>query len=289
MHNIFYDESSIEKMYFEGKIREKDYKILKLKNETGIRIFNNDNKETFIDNIFSCEIAELIFKIEILIGSSITTAKKKEKMRELYYNKIVKCILLCLEKDINNMSKKEIDEIQEFIRCNNDTLEDRLLNKNRIFYFCTYLVITLLSLSLYFIFIKYRTDSLLKNYISIVENENILKSVNMGLMGGFLAINYRLTNEKSFKITYFVPYYILLAAGRAFYSIIAGIIAYYLVKINFFNILDLVSTKNSREIFMYLLATVLGYSTRYLPSIFSSVSSCISKDKNTSDRNKGRE
>ena len=60
-------------------------------------------------------------------------------------------------------------------------------------------MITLLSLSLYFIFIKYGTDSLLKNYISIVENENILKSVNMGLMGGFLAINYRLTNEKSFK------------------------------------------------------------------------------------------
>ena len=40
---------------------------------------------------------------------------------------------------------------------------------------------------------------------------------------------------------------------------------------------------------MYLLATVLGYSTRYLPSIFTSVSSCISKDKNALDKNKDGE
>lgn len=261
------DNYMIKNVYFDGKIEGKNYKIIELKDRTGFIILDEQNEEILLNDIFISEISELIFKTEILIDNLLFRKEKaKEKLKELSYAGIVEIIILCIktnsdsedkEKSKNNMT---LNEIKELIKKVDDELNNRLSNRNKMYYFSTYLLVLVSSFIVY-IFIK--------NTLTIdCDTLDLIKTINMGILGGFIAVNYRLAYRESFNATYSYMYYSMLALGRACYSMIAGVVAYYLFYSEF---IKLQGDSNSNLV--YLLAISLGYGIRYMPSILGNVAS----------------
>lgn len=278
MEPEYRDNQVEEKIFFQGEISGSEYKIIKFKEEENLRIFHGE-KEEFVSNIFSCEIAQLIFKTEILIRSRLQREKATHRFREIHYDVIAKCIILCLEVEKKDHKTEEyrekMKEIKEFIEKIDEGLTERIINKNRIRYFFTYL----------FIMIIFSGNIILSHKFSgyYNYNETLVETINMGILGGFVAINFRLNNVESFKSTYVTAYYIILGMGRAIYAMIAGVMAYHLARSGWITIPGLESYHTKM-----LLAAALGYSTRYLPSIFGKIGKSLS-EKEKKDLSKDKE
>ncbi|MDX8336592.1 hypothetical protein [Candidatus Cetobacterium colombiensis] len=267
----------IKNIYFDGKIEDKLYKIVELQERIGFVILDEQDEEIILDNIFISEISEIIFKIEILTDNFFFVKERtKEKLKKLYYTGIVEIIILCIKNnnklkiEENSKDNKVLIEIKDLIKKVDEELDDRLFNRNQMYYFSAYLVILLFS-CLFYICI---------NYIVYMNSETLdfIKSMNMGILGGFIAVNYRLAYRASFNTTYSYIYCFILGLGRACYSMIAGIVAYYLY---YSGVIEL--PKNSN--ILYLLAISLGYGIRYMPSILGSVASKVGAEGNNSKKN----
>ena len=234
------------------------YLIVKMKGEKKLRIFLKNKEifleETVVSNIYSSQISNLTFKLAIITNYFYF---KNMKMQNIYYSMIASVIFLCLILNDSNQNelKKEINNKISYI---DEQLTDEIISNNKLAYLFTYIlyfVITLIIiLIIRFKFGKF-DDNLLKTNVYFLLSMNII----MAGIGGLIALYYRLTNIEAFKYSFLLRNYIILSLVRASYSTCVGILVYYIYN----------PQLRKSHLPMFIVAMILGYSTKYLPSIFN--------------------
>lgn len=233
----------IEKIYFQNKI----HKYLIFKSDGCVKV---NGKENLTD------VEDLISEIKFLLED-----EKNKKIKERYFNQMALSYNSYLSGD-KNKSKKILENIIK-------NLENRKIIVKKIIYIGIFLIFvvifSLISVLLAINIIKYQ------------ELKRLFYVGTFGVIGGFISLNLKL-DKVEFKVSESNWSYIIVSIYKSVYSILAGVICYFLIKSNLLlGILE--GTGESGKYFIYSISALAGFSETLLPNIFSKIEN--SKEEST--------
>lgn len=112
-------------------------------------------------------------------------------------------------------------------------------------------------------------------FIKNWEYIKLFKIATFGSIGGFISLNMRL-EEMKFEISESTLSYILVSLYKVIFSMLASIVVYFLIESDL--IFGIIKSESSNQLyFLYVIATISGFSESLLPNIFKEIENKVSE------------